>query len=162
MHTIYLMHVTCLKISSYFNLVITGPDLTDSDEVHCGGHTASTCDFCPQGKGASWCHGECFWHNNKCQKRAGKKQTCRALVKILKVPVWVTLGSTRWGHFREVVDFSKRCIFLYILNEKIFSGPFRDVHISDFFKTPFQQCFEEIAYTNISERSRKFFFIKNI
>ena len=51
---------------------MAGPDMTGSDQVHCGGHTANSCAGCPQGKKAAWCNGECFWHNEKCQSRAGK------------------------------------------------------------------------------------------
>jgi len=47
--------------------VITGPDTSETHAVHCGGHTASSCEYCPQGKGKAWCNGQCFWHNNKCQ-----------------------------------------------------------------------------------------------
>ncbi|KAL7545583.1 hypothetical protein ACHAWF_008932, partial [Thalassiosira exigua] len=31
------------------------------DQVNCGGHSASNCEDCPQGNGASWCNGECVW-----------------------------------------------------------------------------------------------------
>ena len=30
-------------------------------EVSCGNHNANTCADCPQGNGASWCHGDCRW-----------------------------------------------------------------------------------------------------
>ena len=29
--------------------------------VSCGRHTASSCRDCPQGRGSSWCHGDCRW-----------------------------------------------------------------------------------------------------
>ena len=29
--------------------------------VSCGNHEATTCADCPQGNGASWCHGDCRW-----------------------------------------------------------------------------------------------------
>ena len=29
--------------------------------VSCGNHGATTCADCPQGNGASWCHGDCRW-----------------------------------------------------------------------------------------------------
>jgi len=35
--------------------------------VNCGGHAAKSCYGCPQGKGASWCNGDCTWQNGKCQ-----------------------------------------------------------------------------------------------
>ena len=35
-------------------------------DVVCGGHSAATCDLCPQGNGAAWCNGECTWQNNEC------------------------------------------------------------------------------------------------
>ena len=35
-------------------------------EVVCGGHSAASCDLCPQGNGAAWCNGECTWQNNEC------------------------------------------------------------------------------------------------
>merc|ERR1712062_604047 len=49
----------CLK-------VIDGPDI-DPDSVNCGGHTAKTCQACPQGNGKYWCNGECQWRDNQCQ-----------------------------------------------------------------------------------------------
>ena len=29
--------------------------------VNCGGHSASSCANCPQGKGKAWCNGDCTW-----------------------------------------------------------------------------------------------------
>ena len=46
--------------------------------------------------------------------------------------LWVTKESRKTGHLRKKVVFYKRCIFSYIVKEKNFSGPFGDVHISDF------------------------------
>ncbi len=42
-----------------------------SASVSCGGHTAFTCDLCPQGNGAAWCNGDCLWNyaNYSCQER---------------------------------------------------------------------------------------------
>lgn len=34
--------------------------------VRCGGHTAPSCDQCPQGNGAGWCNGECEWVSGQC------------------------------------------------------------------------------------------------
>ena len=48
--------------------------------------------------------------------------------------LWVTKESPQTGHLRKKVVFYKRCIFSYIVKEKNFSGPFGDVHISDFFQ----------------------------
>jgi hypothetical protein len=31
--------------------------------VSCGRHEASTCAWCPQGNGESWCKGDCTWKN---------------------------------------------------------------------------------------------------
>merc|ERR1719330_1459258 len=39
---------------------------TPSREVTCGGHTAPSCDKCPQGHGASWCNVECMWVTGAC------------------------------------------------------------------------------------------------
>ena len=35
-------------------------------EVSCGGHFAKNCPDCPQGNGAGWCNGDCFWENGGC------------------------------------------------------------------------------------------------
>ena len=35
-------------------------------DVVCGGHSAASCDLCPQGNGAAWCNGECTWLDNEC------------------------------------------------------------------------------------------------
>ena len=42
--------------------------------------------------------------------------------------------SPQTGHLRKKVVFYKSCVFSYIGKEKIFSGPFGNVHFSDFFK----------------------------
>jgi hypothetical protein len=36
-----------------------------SKSVRCGGHSAASCADCPQGNGASWCNGDCFWEDSK-------------------------------------------------------------------------------------------------
>ena len=45
--------------------MLNGPILGES--VNCGGHTANTCQDCPQGNGRWWCNGECKWSNDQCQ-----------------------------------------------------------------------------------------------
>ena len=42
--------------------------------------------------------------------------------------------SPQTGHLRKKVVFYKSCVFSYIGREKKFSGPFGDVHFSDFFQ----------------------------
>merc|ERR1712048_1455669 len=37
--------------------------------VNCGGHTASNCASCPQGNGAGWCNGDCYWGSGQCLNR---------------------------------------------------------------------------------------------
>ena len=41
-------------------------------DVSCGGHFAPTCPLCPQGNGAAWCNGDCFWDltTDTCQPNA--------------------------------------------------------------------------------------------
>lgn len=43
-------------------------------EVHvwCGGHAATTCQACPQGKGDAWCNGDCSWTGESCFFRFDK------------------------------------------------------------------------------------------
>jgi len=41
--------------------VLNGSDMTASNQVQC---KASSCAECPQSR----CNGECFWHDNKCEK----------------------------------------------------------------------------------------------
>ena len=36
------------------------------DKVSCGNHRAKSCAGCPQGKGATWCSGDCQWVGMKC------------------------------------------------------------------------------------------------
>ena len=57
------------------------------------------------------------------------------LLCFVQKTVWVTKGGTRKGQFREIVAKAKRCIFLHIVNEKLILGPYKEVHISVFFKT---------------------------
>lgn len=40
-------------------------DNVQQSSVICGGHSAPTCQECPQGHGAGWCHGDCVWCNEK-------------------------------------------------------------------------------------------------
>ncbi len=40
--------------------------LADATDVACGGHRATSCDRCPQGRGASWCNGDCEWRDGSC------------------------------------------------------------------------------------------------
>ena len=35
--------------------------------VSCGSHSTQSCAECPQGNGASWCNGECFWEDGQCK-----------------------------------------------------------------------------------------------
>ena len=34
--------------------------------VSCGNHTAIYCSDCPQGRGSSWCNGDCQWESSQC------------------------------------------------------------------------------------------------
>ena len=34
--------------------------------VSCGPHEAASCPDCPQGRGASWCQGDCVWSSAGC------------------------------------------------------------------------------------------------
>ena len=35
--------------------------------VSCGSHSTQSCAECPQGNGARWCNGECFWEDGQCK-----------------------------------------------------------------------------------------------
>eukprot|EP00397_Hematodinium_sp_SG-2012_P025086 GEMP01026179.1.p1 GENE.GEMP01026179.1~~GEMP01026179.1.p1 ORF type:complete len:503 (+),score=87.66 GEMP01026179.1:164-1672(+) len=35
-------------------------------DVRCGGHTAESCEACPQGNGELWCNGDCWWSEGEC------------------------------------------------------------------------------------------------
>jgi len=37
-------------------------DDPSSGNVNCGGHTAQSCAYCPQGNGHYWCNGDCQWN----------------------------------------------------------------------------------------------------
>ena len=41
--------------------MLENTDLTGNVLVSCGNHRATTCAYCPQGNGPSWCHGDCRW-----------------------------------------------------------------------------------------------------
>jgi hypothetical protein len=43
-----------------------------TDQVSCGGHDAVSCASCPQGNGATWCNGECYWFNAQCISKTNK------------------------------------------------------------------------------------------
>mmetsp|Transcript_8526 Transcript_8526/g.20069 ORF Transcript_8526/g.20069 Transcript_8526/m.20069 type:complete len:523 (+) Transcript_8526:49-1617(+) len=36
-------------------------------QVSCGMHKAHNCSACPQGKGESWCNGDCIWKGDTCR-----------------------------------------------------------------------------------------------
>ena len=40
--------------------------LIEIEQVSCGNHKADSCDKCPQGNGALWCHGDCAWVKGQC------------------------------------------------------------------------------------------------
>lgn len=44
--------------------------------VICGGHSAPSCQECPQGHGADWCNGECFWCGDKEECMSKSEHTC--------------------------------------------------------------------------------------
>ena len=44
-----------------YKLVVLAPK-----DVSCGGHRASSCDYCPKGHGESWCNGDCIWVKQEC------------------------------------------------------------------------------------------------
>ena len=55
--------------------------------------------------------------------------------------------------------------FIYIIKEKIFSGPFGNVHFSDFFKILSRylpRILKKITKVNVAKWSRKIFFLSNI
>ena len=62
-----LTHFLCIAVS----LASLG---TASASVSCGGHSALTCDLCPQGNGAAWCNGDCLWNvaDSSCQERSAE------------------------------------------------------------------------------------------
>ena len=68
-----------------------------------------------------------------------KISSCSHSYKCFKIhfSVWVTRGGTRRGDFRTIVDKDKRCIFSYIISEKLISGLFEEVCIITFFKLLF-------------------------
>jgi len=39
-----------------------------TDWVNCGAHQAASCQYCPQGNGAAWCNGECYWSSGSCEQ----------------------------------------------------------------------------------------------
>eukprot|EP00927_Polykrikos_kofoidii_P071517 TRINITY_DN6777_c0_g3_i1.p1 TRINITY_DN6777_c0_g3~~TRINITY_DN6777_c0_g3_i1.p1 ORF type:complete len:521 (-),score=71.40 TRINITY_DN6777_c0_g3_i1:96-1568(-) len=49
--------------------VIAGVVPKAAGVVHCGGHTAASCDECPQEKGHHWCNGDCTWTRGVCTLR---------------------------------------------------------------------------------------------
>ena len=46
---------------SFLNESLNTNTITIQDEVSCGNHRAFSCAKCPQGNGAVWCNGDCFW-----------------------------------------------------------------------------------------------------
>ena len=56
------------------------PSVTSSQaptqSVNCGNHAASSCSACPNGNGAAWCNGDCYWSNNQCLLATGPVVRC--------------------------------------------------------------------------------------
>ena len=45
-------------------------------DVNCGGHSAASCEDCPQGHGAMWCNGDCSWSDEGggvCQSKSSHR-----------------------------------------------------------------------------------------
>ena len=47
----------------------------ENEAVNCGQHTATKCEYCPQGNGKFWCNGQCQWDSSiyKCVDYSMKK-----------------------------------------------------------------------------------------
>ena len=56
--TLYVIHIYLAK-----------PDACWKKDTNCGNHNAASCEYCPQGNGASWCNGDCKWSNNQCVEK---------------------------------------------------------------------------------------------
>ena len=50
-------------------IYLAKPDACWKKDTDCGNHNAATCEYCPQGNGASWCNGDCKWSNNQCVEK---------------------------------------------------------------------------------------------
>ena len=46
--------------------VLSANEIICTLPVSCGHHTAAFCSECPQGRGASWCNGDCTWSGGLC------------------------------------------------------------------------------------------------
>ena len=53
-----------------FEQALAGMRRRLQSEVSCGGHSASTCEECPEGNGAGWCNGDCIWRDDTCVSAA--------------------------------------------------------------------------------------------
>ena len=51
----------------------------DIGNVNCGGHTAQSCSYCPQGNGHYWCNGDCQWNwqTNTCEALSSQRKTIK-------------------------------------------------------------------------------------
>ena len=47
--------------------------------MNCGGHTAQSCSYCPQGNGHYWCNGDCQWNwqTNTCEELSSQRKTIK-------------------------------------------------------------------------------------
>jgi len=45
------------------------PKTEGNSLVNCGNHKAASCFACPQGRGKTWCNGDCFWENGFCKAK---------------------------------------------------------------------------------------------
>ena len=54
--------------------------------VNCGGHTAQSCAYCPQGNGHYWCNGDCQWNwgTNACETTSSQRKDHRHSLSISK------------------------------------------------------------------------------
>lgn len=64
-----------------------------SQQVSCGGHYAPSCQDCPQGNGAGWCHGDCKWSNNQCVSAGEEGQ-------------WVMVGTKYYSFNADKKSYS--------------------------------------------------------
>eukprot|EP00927_Polykrikos_kofoidii_P071515 TRINITY_DN6777_c0_g1_i1.p1 TRINITY_DN6777_c0_g1~~TRINITY_DN6777_c0_g1_i1.p1 ORF type:complete len:491 (-),score=72.27 TRINITY_DN6777_c0_g1_i1:143-1615(-) len=54
------------SVVAFLFVIAVGAFTQVAGSVHCGGHTAASCEECPQGHGPSWCNGDCTWTRGVC------------------------------------------------------------------------------------------------
>ena len=76
--------------------------------MNCGGHTAQSCSYCPQGNGHYWCNGDCQWNwqTNTCEALSSQRKTIKVFYtsRILMIKKMAQINHRLTSNFFSLLD----------------------------------------------------------